>query len=239
MGSKSWHKITLGKSKPSQSALQLELAKEERKFSTGTFNLPPPELQHRTDLIKLNKSYSSKVDAIIKHILSLTEGTKSILYSQWKDVLTIFESAFADHDLRAVRLDTNEDAVTKFRTDPAITVIMLHGKSQAAGLNLMDATHLFLCEPLVHPAVEAQAVSRIHRIGQSRETFVWQYFVAGTVEEKILELAFDKKTELANAVLEPSLTQQAVANGISNKAEEVDDSDVVYRKCILPRKTIY
>ena len=48
----------------------------------------------------------------------------------------------------------------------------LHAKAQASGLNLVNATHVFLCEPLINTAIELQAIARVHRIGQHNPTTV-------------------------------------------------------------------
>ena len=57
----------------------------------------------------------------------------------------------------------------------------------------MNATHVFLCEPLVNTAIELQAIARVHRIGQHQETTVWMYLVADTVEESIYELSVSRR----------------------------------------------
>lgn len=57
----------------------------------------------------------------------------------------------------------------------------------------MNATHVFLCEPLVNTAIELQAIARVHRIGQRRETTVWMYLVADTVEESIYQLSVSRR----------------------------------------------
>lgn len=53
----------------------------------------------------------------------------------------------------------------------------------------MNATHVFLCEPLINVSLELQAISRVHRIGQTRPTTVWLYVVNGTVEQSVLEVS--------------------------------------------------
>lgn len=58
---------------------------------------------------------------------------------------------------------------------------------------MINATHVFLCEPLINTALELQAIARVHRIGQHRPTTVWMYLVSGTVEESIYQLSVTRR----------------------------------------------
>lgn len=55
---------------------------------------------------------------------------------------------------------------------------MQHG---ANGLNLLEAQHVVLVEPLLNPATEAQAVGRVHRIGQDKPTLVHRFLVGASL----------------------------------------------------------
>ncbi|KXZ52879.1 hypothetical protein GPECTOR_8g26 [Gonium pectorale] len=68
-------------------------------------------------------------------------------------------------------------------------VLLLQLKQGGAGLNLTEAQHVVLMEPQLDPAAEAQAVGRVHRIGQSRPTHVHRFVVEHTVEEQVHKLA--------------------------------------------------
>lgn len=57
----------------------------------------------------------------------------------------------------------------------------------------MNATHVFLCEPLINTAIELQAIARVHRIGQHHPTTVWMYLVENTVERSIYEISADRR----------------------------------------------
>lgn len=55
-----------------------------------------------------------------------------------------------------------------------LLILIQHG---ANGLNLLEAEHVILVEPLLNPAAEAQAISRVHRIGQKNRTLVHRFIV--------------------------------------------------------------
>ena len=68
------------------------------------------------------------------------------------------------------------------------------------GLNLTAAQYVFLLDPWWNPAVEAQAIDRAHRIGQTNQVFAYRLIARDTVEEKVLELQ-DTKRDLADAIV--------------------------------------
>lgn len=74
-----------------------------------------------------------------------------------------------------------------------IDCFFLHARAHSSGLNLTNATHVFLCEPLINTAIELQAIARVHRIGQPYPTTVWMYLVEDTVEESIYEVSVTRR----------------------------------------------
>jgi SNF2 family DNA or RNA helicase len=67
-------------------------------------------------------------------------------------------------------------------------------------LNLTAAEYVFILDPWWNPAVEAQAVDRAHRIGQSRPVFAYRLITRDTVEEKVLELQQTKRNLAASII---------------------------------------
>jgi E3 ubiquitin-protein ligase SHPRH len=79
--------------------------------------------------------------------------------------------------------------IERFRREAGVEAFLLDAKSNSSGLNLVNATHVFLCEPLVNPAVELQAIARVHRIGQLRPTTVWMILVRDSVEGGVYDMS--------------------------------------------------
>ena len=78
--------------------------------------------------------------------------------------------------------------VERFQNDPECRLFLISLKAGGLGLNLTAAEYVFLLDPWWNPAVEAQAVDRAHRIGQTRPVFAYRLIARDTVEEKVLEL---------------------------------------------------
>jgi uncharacterized membrane protein len=68
-----------------------------------------------------------------------------------------------------------KNAVPKMRHVQVLLMLIQHG---ANGLNLLEAQHVILLEPLLNPSAEAQAISRIHRVGQDKSTFIHRFVVS-------------------------------------------------------------
>lgn len=91
--------------------------------------------------------------------------------------------------------------VERFQNDPNCPLFLISLKAGGLGLNLTAADYVFLLDPWWNPAVEAQAIDRAHRVGQTKQVFAYRLICRGTVEEKIAELQV-KKRGLADAILQ-------------------------------------
>ena len=88
----------------------------------------------------------------------------------------------------------------RFQADPGRPVFLVSLTAGGLGLNLTAAEYVFLLDPWWNPAVEAQAIDRAHRIGQTRTVCAYRVIARDTVEEKILELQRTKRA-LADAII--------------------------------------
>ncbi|KAI0430825.1 SNF2 family N-terminal domain-containing protein [Xylaria sp. FL1042] len=140
-------------------------------------------------------SYSTKVDTLIKHLLWLREedpGAKSIVFTQFQGFLRTLRQALAIHRIGFATFSQFRNKsleIQRFKDDPSVECLLMDAKAHSSGLNLVNASHVFLCEPLLNTALEVQAIARVDRIGQEHETTVWLYLIEGTVEENIHALS--------------------------------------------------
>lgn len=75
-------------------------------------------------------------------------------------------------------------------------VFLLSVKTGSVGLNLTRANHVFMLEPCLNPALELQAIGRVHRIGQTKEVFIKYLVMESTVEERMMLLNKDNMKSL-------------------------------------------
>lgn len=149
---------------------------------------------------------SAKLDALQPMLDEiLNEKHKSLVFSQFTSMLAIVRKELDEKGIPYVYLDgktrNRQEVIEKFQNDPEIGVFLISLKAGGLGLNLTAAEYVFLLDPWWNPAVEAQAIDRAHRVGQTQNVFAYRLICKGTVEEKIAELQ-GKKRKLADAILQ-------------------------------------
>ncbi|CAH8371515.1 unnamed protein product [Eruca vesicaria subsp. sativa] len=153
-------------------------------------------------------SYGTKIEAVTRRILWIKSSdpqAKVLVFSSWNDVLDVLEHAFAANGITFIRMKggrKSQTAISKFKGTEKevqkIQVLLLLVQHGANGLNLLEAQHVILVEPLLNPAAEAQAVGRVHRIGQDKPTLVHRFLVTGTVEDSIYKLNRSKSINVSS-----------------------------------------
>jgi superfamily II DNA or RNA helicase len=146
----------------------------------------------------------AKLDLLMEMLPELvSEGRRILVFSQFTSMLELIEEELAKEKLTYVKLtgDTQnrEEVVSRFQ-DGVVPIFLISLKAGGVGLNLTAADTVIHYDPWWNPAVENQATDRAHRLGQTKNVFVYKLVVAGSIEEKILALQ-EKKAELAAGIL--------------------------------------
>ena len=151
---------------------------------------------------------SAKLDVLLPRLDEVrAEGHKALVFSQFTSFLAILRARLDAAKIPYQYLDGDvEDRaarVARFQEDPEQTLFLISLKAGGVGLNLTAADYVFILDPWWNPAVEAQAVDRAHRIGQSKRVFVYRLLCRDTVEEKVAALQ-EAKRGLAESIINAS-----------------------------------
>ena len=148
---------------------------------------------------------SAKLDVLLPQLAEvIEEGHKALVFSQFTSLLAIVRERLDREKINYEYLDgrtrDRQSRVEVFQNDPDCRLFLVSLKAGGLGLNLTAAEYVFLLDPWWNPAVEAQAIDRAYRIGQTRHVFAYRLIARDTVEEKVLELQKTKR-ELADAII--------------------------------------
>ena len=148
---------------------------------------------------------SAKLDMLLPQLAEVVdEGHKVLIFSQFTTFLGLVRERLDNEGIAYEYLDgktrNRAERVENFQTNPKVPVFLISLKAGGLGLNLTAADYVYLLDPWWNPAVEAQAIDRSHRIGQTSRVFAYRLICRDTVEQKILELQ-QKKRDLADAIL--------------------------------------
>jgi len=152
-----------------------------------------------------NDSLSGKTETLFELLEPLlSEGQKVLIFSQFVQMLRLLEKECHERSISTHILtgDTKErhTVVQQFQDDPNASIFLLSLRAAGTGLNLTTASYVVLYDPWWNPAVEAQAIDRSHRIGQTQTVNAYRLIAPGTVEEKIWELQ-QRKAQTISDVL--------------------------------------
>ena len=104
-----------------------------------------------------------------------------------------------------------QEVVQRFVDHVPSGVFLMSLKAGGLGLNLECANHVILYDPWWNPAVEEQAIDRVHRMGQKTVVHAYRLISLGTIEEKVRALQ-KKKEDLFDCVIK---TNQDMVRSLS------------------------
>lgn len=153
------------------------------------------------------QSDSGKIESLRTLLLQIKENEHRVLiFSQFRGMLDLAEQVMQELDMTSYKITGSTPAndrqdMTQAFNKGAKDAFLISLKAGGVGLNLPGADTVILIDLWWNPAVEMQAISRAHRIGQKENVEVYRLITRGTIEEKILELQESKK-HLVSSVLD-------------------------------------
>lgn len=179
------------------------------------FLVPPTKTSNDNEddlqkMVNFDRPLSSKVKTLLKLLITSKEANpseKSVVFSQFRKMLILLEEPLKAAGFRVLRLDGSmsmkkrTEVIQEFGKNGShsSTVLLAALKAAGAGINLTAASRVYLVDPWWNPAVEEQAMDRVHRIGQKQEVRVIRLIVKDSIEERVLELQERKKRLVGGA----------------------------------------
>ncbi|KPI38979.1 DNA repair protein rad5 [Cyphellophora attinorum] len=182
---------------------------EDDMYGDGDPKLPKISLR-RIKPYSPTAATSAKIVALLKHLAAQPRGTKSVVFSQFTAYLDLIGTQLERNGFQFLRFDGTMSQ--KFRSqvlrsfsaenahDPkAPRVLLLSLRAGGVGLNLTAANKCYMMDPWWSFAVEAQAIDRVHRMGQTQKVEVIRFIAAESIEERMLRVQ-DKKMAVAGTL---------------------------------------
>jgi DNA repair protein RAD5 len=195
-----------------------------RKVCNQSDAMAVPQAAPRIEIdFKTDWKHSAKTQQLLAQLAILRQeqpDSKAIVFSQWTQMLDLCEVPLRMANLSFVRLDgtmtpkAREAVLHKFKTDAQVGIFLISLKAGGVGLNLVSANVVYFLDCWWNPAVEDQAIQRVHRIGQTKEVLVYRFLVRDTVEERIMDLQARKRS-LASSLGLDNPTSGGDANKLS------------------------
>eukprot|EP00106_Octopus_bimaculoides_P007516 XP_014774958.1 PREDICTED: DNA excision repair protein ERCC-6-like [Octopus bimaculoides] len=145
---------------------------------------------------------------VIKGLLRLwkQQGHRTLLFSQSKVMLDIFEGFCKNNNYSYIRMDgttaisARQPLITRYNEDSSIYIFLLTTRVGGLGVNLTGANRIIIYDPDWNPSTDTQARERAWRIGQKKQVTIYRLLTSGTIEEKIYHRQIFKQF-LSNRVL--------------------------------------
>jgi len=124
---------------------------------------------------------------------------RCLIFTQMSKMLDVLQGFLCWHGHSYLRLDgsTSPDErqrlMTRFNSDTAVFCFLLSTRSGGLGINLTGADTVIFYDSDWNPAMDAQAMDRAHRIGQTRDVHIYRLVCISTIEENILLKARQKQ----------------------------------------------
>ncbi|CEP09742.1 hypothetical protein [Parasitella parasitica] len=172
---------------------------------------------------------STKINALIRHLQqNRIDNLKTVVFSQFTSFLDLIGDSLNRENILFTRLDGSmpqakrEKVLSSFSKEGegGVEVLLISLRAGGVGLNLTCANRVIMMDPWWNFAIEAQAIDRVHRLGQSKDVVVTRFVMKDSVEERILEIQ-NRKHALVN---------ELYMSRDQSKNRKLEDLQILFRK---------
>ena len=225
-------------------------ADEEKEEKKDSAQRPPPPSSSapsssRSEVTQV--MFDSKLNVLVRELNAMRAASsthKALVFTQYLSTMELLKQTMAQHGFTYQTLEGHmtmrhrKRNLEEFRSNPQCAVFLLSMRSGAVGLTLTAASHVFILEPAINPALEQQAIGRIHRLGNVHKEVVVSYLLMqDSIEENIYQINLSKLAllEKARKAKEDAEGNSAARALADEEAGEEDDEDEDAAEQVKPR----
>ena len=149
------------------------------------------------DKLIVDSSKLARLDSLLRDLKA--GGHRVLIYFQMTKMIDLMEEYLIYRQYKYLRLDgaskisDRRDMVTDWQTRPELFVFLLSTRAGGLGINLTAADTVIFFDHDWNPSNDSQAMDRAHRLGQTKQVTVYRLITQGTIDERIVKLARNKK----------------------------------------------
>jgi E3 ubiquitin-protein ligase SHPRH len=168
------------------------------------------------------------VEGIVKCLVKILDqepDAKCLVFSEHATVLEMISGLLRENFIQCVYAKSTgilKKNIDDFKNDTTTSVLLMPYAYGANGLNIIEATHVLLVEPTLNKSQEVQAIGRVHRIGQTKPTFVYRFLIRNTIEELVYSL-FKSNTNYSNDL---SSSTAGTSKGLKNISQKDNEKKI-------------
>ncbi len=150
---------------------------------------------------------SCKLDFLKERVeVAVSEGSKVLIFSQFVgEGVDFLEREFSDYNPAVVTGQVTgrkrHEVISAFQNNDDCKLYIATPKTGGVGVNLVAGNYVFHFDHWWNPATVRQAEDRVHRIGQTKDVFVYHLWTENTVEERIYRI-LERKQQLYDDVID-------------------------------------
>lgn len=133
---------------------------------------------------------------------AMAENRKVIVYSYFRETIAKVSAALGSLCIGVISGETDvedrQKLVDRFSDAPGGSVLVSQIVAGGVGLNIQAASIVVFCEPQIKPSLEAQALSRVYRMGQVRNVLVYRLLCPETIDDYMVNILEEKQIEFDN-----------------------------------------
>ena len=172
---------------------------------------------------------SKKMETLME-LIATHPNEKTLIFTQFMGEMDEIQERLRDLEIPTFRIDgsvtkeARDSRIAGWKAGPKNAVFIIQIKAGGVGLNLQEATRVYITCPAWNPATELQAIGRAHRTGQTQKVVVRRLIYSGeegatgpdgrlrpplpSVEQSIMQLQDGKAKVCAEVLNDPRLATQ-------------------------------